>query len=125
MAIEVPDELCVARNRRNEIVDRVGEPHGRPEPRLVVAVPFDRLPDEHIVQAAERKTSFDEAIGTKDAYDDDYFEKFFANIRPVLEQRLSESITATASVIAAAWEQDGRPTVTLERPRTVQKVRKP
>jgi hypothetical protein len=65
------------------------------------------------------------AIGTKDTYDDEYFEKFFSNIRPVLEQRLSESITATASVITAAWEQDGRPPVTQERARTVQKVRKP
>jgi hypothetical protein len=65
------------------------------------------------------------AIGARDTYDDEYFEKFFANIRPVLEERLSESITATASVITAAWEQAGRPVLTLERVRTVQKVRKP
>ncbi|MGH9142981.1 MAG: hypothetical protein ACRD2I_17750 [Vicinamibacterales bacterium] len=65
------------------------------------------------------------AIGAKDAYDDDYFEKFFTNIRPVLEQRLSESVTATASVIAAAWEQAGRPVLKLDSVRPVQKVRKP
>jgi hypothetical protein len=65
------------------------------------------------------------AIGAKDTYDDDYFEKFFANIRPVLEQRLSGAITATASVITAAWEQAGRPVVKLESVRAVQKVRKP
>jgi hypothetical protein len=65
------------------------------------------------------------AIGTKDVYDDEYFEKFFTNIRPVLEERLSQSITATASIITAAWEQAGRPVLKLERPRAVQKVRKP
>lgn len=66
-----------------------------------------------------------QAIGTNDTYDDAYFERFVSNIRPVLEQRLSESITATASIITAAWDQDGRPAVTLERARTIQKVRKP
>lgn len=66
-----------------------------------------------------------QAIGVKDVYDDEYFDRLFTNIRPVLEQRLSESITATASVITAAWEQAGRPVLKEERPRAVQKVRKP
>jgi hypothetical protein len=65
------------------------------------------------------------AIGAKDTYDDEYFEKFLSNVRPVLEERISESITATASIITAAWEQAGRPVLTLEQVRTVQKVRKP
>ena len=34
-----------------------------------------------------------EAIAGKDAYDDAYFEAFFAKVRPVLEQRLADSIT--------------------------------
>jgi hypothetical protein len=65
------------------------------------------------------------ALGSKDAYDDAYFETFFTAIRPVLERRLSESITATAAVITAAWEQAGRPPLKLDSARPVQKVRKP
>ena len=52
-----------------------------------------------------------EAIAGKDAYDDDYFEKFFVKVRPVLERRLADSITATAALIMGAWEQAGRPTL--------------
>jgi hypothetical protein len=42
-------------------------------------------------------------------YDDGYFERFFAKARSVLEQRLSDSITATAGIIIGAWEQAGKP----------------
>jgi hypothetical protein len=66
-----------------------------------------------------------DAIGAKDSYDDEYFEKFFRGIRSVFEERLSASITATASIITAAWEQAGRPVLTLEPVRPLQKVRKP
>jgi hypothetical protein len=65
-----------------------------------------------------------EAIAGKDAYDDDYFEKFFVKVRPLLEQRLADAITATASLIVGAWEQAGRPALKLEGARTVEKVRK-
>jgi len=64
-----------------------------------------------------------DAIGTKAAYDDEYFEKFFTNIRPVLERQLAGAITATASAITSAWTQAGKPALTLA-PRAVQKVRK-
>src|SRR5262245_52004477 len=37
-----------------------------------------------------------EAVAGKDVYDDDYFEKFFAKVKPVLESRLSGSISMTA-----------------------------
>ncbi len=40
-----------------------------------------------------------EAIGSKDVYDDAYFEAFFAKVKPMLEERLASAITATASVI--------------------------
>jgi hypothetical protein len=43
----------------------------------------------------------------------------------VLERRLADSITATAGVIIGAWEQAGRPAVTLDGARSVQKVKKP
>jgi hypothetical protein len=62
------------------------------------------------------------ASAGKDVYDDDYYEKFFASVRPILERRLSESITATAAVIIGAWEEAGRPTVQVRAARSVEKV---
>lgn len=64
-----------------------------------------------------------EAIGTKDTYDDQYFDAFFAKVQPLLERRLSEAITATASLIVGAWEQAGRPALRLEDVRPLQRVR--
>jgi hypothetical protein len=64
------------------------------------------------------------ALGAKDTYDDEYYEKFFTAVKPILEQRLSESVTATAATIISAWEQAGRPAVLVKMPKTVQKVRK-
>ena len=57
----------------------------------------------------------DAATG-KDTYGDDYFERFFTNVRPVLEERLGSAITATASLLWGAWEQAGRPALPGERP---------
>jgi hypothetical protein len=65
------------------------------------------------------------AIGAKDAYDDEYFEKFFTDIRPVLERQLAGAITATASAIVSAWTQAGKPELKVAVPRSVQKVKKP
>ena len=64
------------------------------------------------------------AIADKDTYDDDYFEKFFARVKPMLEKRIADSITATASVILGAWEAAGKPALKTEMPRTLQKVKK-
>ena len=65
-----------------------------------------------------------DAIAAKDVYDDAYFEKFFAGIRPVLEQQLSGAITATSSAIVSAWTQAGKPVPKAAVPRPVEKVRK-
>jgi hypothetical protein len=65
------------------------------------------------------------AAAGKDVYDDDYFEKFFASVRPILEQRLSDAIAASAGAIIAAWEQAGRPPLTLAAARAPEKVKKP
>ena len=59
------------------------------------------------------------AIGTMDTYDGRYFEKFFTAIRPLLEQQLAGSISATASVIVSAWTQAGKPALEVA-PRPVQ-----
>jgi hypothetical protein len=66
-----------------------------------------------------------DAIAGKDVYDDEYFEKFFTKVRPILEKRLAESITATASVIIGAWEAAGKPALKLQGARPLEKVRKP
>jgi len=62
-----------------------------------------------------------EAIGDKDTYDDAYFEAFFLKVKPMLEERLSAAISATASVIVSAWEQAGRPSLTLSARREPRK----
>jgi len=63
------------------------------------------------------------AVAGKEFYDDDYFEKFFAGVKGVLEQRLAESISATASLIVGAWEQAGKPDLTAApQPRAPQRV---
>jgi hypothetical protein len=66
-----------------------------------------------------------EAVAGKDSYDDEYFEKFFGKVQPLLERQLSGAIAATASMIVGAWDQAGRPTVRLRDSRPVQKVRPP
>lgn len=66
-----------------------------------------------------------EAIAGKDAYDDEYFEKFLAGVKPVLEKQLAASITSTASMIIGAWEQAGKPAVRIKDLRPIQKVRRP
>jgi hypothetical protein len=57
-----------------------------------------------------------EAIGNRDAYDDQYFETFFASTRPALEKRLSDSISGVASIIVSAWEQAGKPELSVNPP---------
>jgi hypothetical protein len=57
-----------------------------------------------------------EAIGKQDVYDDRYFDVFFAKTKPILEKRLSDAMTAVASVITSAWEQAGRPALPVNPP---------
>ena len=71
------------------------------------------------VLAADKK-----AIGTQDVYGDEYFETLFAQTRPILEKRLSDAITAVASIITSAWEHAGKPTLSANPPpRTPQRRR--
>ncbi len=65
------------------------------------------------------------AAAGKDEYDDDYFDKFLTRVKPILEQRIGDSIAATAGLIIGAWELAGRPDVTARPPRAVQKIKKP
>src|SRR6185436_3089528 len=84
---------------------------------------FDTLRASYQLVGAILKADSD-AVAGKDAYDDDYFETFFVRVRPVLERRLAESITATAGVIIGAWELAGKPALTLEGARPLEKVQK-
>jgi len=50
-----------------------------------------------------------QAHAGRTAYDDAYFDAFFARVKPVLERQLSDAITATAAYLAAAWRAAGQP----------------
>lgn len=64
------------------------------------------------------------AIGSRDVYDQAYYDAFFAANRAVMERRLSESITAVAGLITGAWEAAGRPPLPLDPPATPQRRRR-
>ncbi|HJR58502.1 MAG TPA: hypothetical protein VJ813_03865 [Vicinamibacterales bacterium] len=64
------------------------------------------------------------AVAGRDVYDDGYYVSFFGKVRPILEQRVSDSITAVASIIAAAWVEAGRPALPLQARRPPRKVRR-
>lgn len=57
------------------------------------------------VLAADRN-----AIGTREYYDDQYFEAFATGgARAVLERRVNDAIAAVAAIITGAWEAGGKP----------------
>jgi hypothetical protein len=62
----------------------------------------------------------------KDTYDDEYFERLFTKVRPILERQLGEAMTATAGLIMGAWEQAGRPALktAVEGTRPSQKIKR-
>jgi hypothetical protein len=98
-----------------------------PGPPKVILNPreaaFDVLLESN--RLVERLLTADtEAAAGKAVYDDDYYEKLFVKTKPVLDQRLSQSIAATAGIIIGAWEAAGRPVVKTEDARPVQRVRK-
>jgi len=53
----------------------------------------------------------------REFYDDVYFERFAGRVKTIAERRIAGSITATASVITAAWINAGRPALPLEEKR--------
>jgi hypothetical protein len=66
-----------------------------------------------------------DAIAGRRAYDDAYFEAFFQNVHPVLEEQLSRSIADTAGMIVGAWEAAGRPAPRLRDARPEQRPTPP
>ncbi|HEX2522165.1 MAG TPA: hypothetical protein VHP35_08565, partial [Terriglobia bacterium] len=65
-----------------------------------------------------------EAVHGREEYDDRYFDQFFGQVRPILERRLNDSMTAVASMIVSAWEKGGRPDLPLEVKRVPNKVKR-
>jgi hypothetical protein len=65
------------------------------------------------------------AVAGREVYDDEYFARFFAAVQPILERRLAESVTVSASLITAAWIEAGRPALPVDQSRTPQRVRRP
>jgi hypothetical protein len=64
------------------------------------------------------------AVGTRDFYDDEYFDRFFAGVKPILERRLSDSIGAVSAAIASAWVEAGRPAVPVSVTTSPRRVRR-
>jgi hypothetical protein len=58
----------------------------------------------------------------RETYDAAYFDRFFTQARPILEQQMSAAITATAALITGAWIEAGRPAISLVPPRPAQKI---
>jgi hypothetical protein len=65
------------------------------------------------------------AAGQKDTYDDEYFERFFVAVKPVLEKQIAAAVSATAGLVVGAWQAAGKPPIRTDVPPAVQKVRPP
>ena len=99
----------------------------RPKPIVAVKSARDLTFDSLVASFSQVQAVLDAdkaAVANRDLYDDVYFAAFFGRVKPILEQRLADSITAVASAIAAAWEDAGRPALPLEAPRLPRKVRR-
>jgi alkylated DNA nucleotide flippase Atl1 len=64
------------------------------------------------------------ASAGREFYDERYFAAFLAGARPVLEKRLSDAASSTASVIVAAWEQAGRPKLPIDGSKPPARIRR-
>ena len=96
-----------------------------PPPRPVISARdtvFDVLLASHQLVPAVLKADKD-ALAGRDAYDDQYFERFFTSARPLLEKRLGEAISATAGFIVGAWEQAGKPALRTQEARPLERSR--
>lgn len=77
------------------------------------------FPLTHTILDADRA-----AVGSRATYDDGYFTRFFERVRPILERRLADSITGSASLITSAWIEAGRPPVRVQESRSPRRVRR-
>jgi hypothetical protein len=71
---------------------------------------FDRVLEDAQLTPALLKADLD-AIGTRDVYDDAYYDAFFKGQKGTMEDRLNKSIAAVAAAITGAWEAAGKPAI--------------
>jgi hypothetical protein len=69
---------------------------------------FDVLLASHQLVPALFAADAAAADGTR-VYGDAYYDRLFAGVKAMLEERLSSAATATAALIVGAWQQAGRP----------------
>jgi len=75
---------------------------------------------------AERMLAADRAAARgRDYYDDQFFEAFRVEALPVVDQRVADSIAATAAFVAGAWQRAGRPAVPVSLSRSPRRVPPP
>jgi hypothetical protein len=99
----------------------------KPKPIVTVTSARDLTFDSLVTSFSHVQAILDAdkaAVDGREIYDDAYFAAFYGKVKPILEQRLAESITAVASAIAGAWEQAGRPALPLDAPLVPRKVRR-
>ena len=84
---------------------------------------FDRVLEDSQLVPGLLKADAD-AIGTRDVYDDAYYEAFFSAQRGVMEDRLNKSIAAVVAIVAGAWEAAGKPAVPLNSSSTFERRRR-
>jgi hypothetical protein len=99
-----------------------------PKPARSIANPRDFLFDV-IIEGSQMVPAILKsdlaAIGSREVYDDAYYDAFFTANRAVMERRLNESVTAVAGAIIGAWEAAGKPALPLNPPPTPQRKRRP
>lgn len=105
-----------------------GQLTATPTPKPPVADPraamFQILLDSN--RLAARVLAADRAAAQgREYYDDAFFEAFRKDALPVLDQRVAESIAATAAFITGAWERAGKPAVPVTFARQPRRVPKP
>jgi hypothetical protein len=98
-----------------------------PKPVVAIANPREFIFDTLLASFPYVQQALDAdkaAVAGKEVYDDEYYTLFFSKTQPILEKRLSDSITDVASMITAAWIDAGRPALPLDVTQPPRKVRK-
>lgn len=102
------------------------ELHITPTARPPIRQPRDAMFDALIESArlAPKVLAADEqAIGTREVYDDRYYDALFTEARPILEARLSDAIAAVAAAINGAWEAAEKPDLPVNAQRHLERRR--
>lgn len=111
-------ELFERYRPRLRVIPKPVAPIGDPR-EFMFQVLTESFPLVERILAADRY-----AVRGRELYDDGYYGRFFGRARPILEGRLSDAITAVASMITAAWTEAGRPSIPVQVRTPPEKVRR-